>query len=200
MGRVMAEPPPPILMFLKARDVLATPSHQGLESVVSHLFIDQETAEYQTANALFNFLIRNFANCLTLNLLIMYLSSSIGLHRYHLMNLLVETLHHYKNRRFELSLVALNEIKPLVISCLRMQEPDIRIFRRIVSFIAYDVMILNGGSDELSECIYEVSCHDPLKALHVFADLPPMYERFIYNCGGMVVEKAEKVLLVPYQD
>ncbi|KAJ4889123.1 hypothetical protein Rs2_28871 [Raphanus sativus] len=191
-------------MFSKARDVLATPSHQGLESVVSHLFIDQETTEYQTANALFNFLTRSFPNCLTLKLLNMYLSSSIPLHRSHLINLLLATLSHYKDRSFELSPVALSEIKPLVISCLRMQqEPaEIRNFRRIVSFIAYDVMILDhdGGWDELSECIYEVSCHDPLKALHVFADLPPMYERFVYNCGGVVVEKAEKVLLLPYQD
>ncbi|KAG2307319.1 hypothetical protein Bca52824_027067 [Brassica carinata] len=200
MGRVMAEPPPPNLM-MRARDVLATPSHQGLESVVIHLLMSQETTEYQTANALFNFLTINFANCLTLKLLHMYRSSSIGDHRSHLINLLFETLHHYKKRRFELSLVALNQIKPLVISCLRMQEPEIIYLRRIVSFIAYDVMILdNGGWDELSECIFEISCHDPLKALHVFADLPPMYERFIYNCGGMIVEKAEKVLLVPYQD
>ncbi|CAN7016114.1 unnamed protein product [Brassica oleracea var. botrytis] len=200
LGRVMAEPPPNLMV--KARDVLATPSHQGLESVVSHLFFTrQETTEYQTANALFNFLTLYFANCLTLKLLHMYRSSSIGVHRSHLINLLFETLHEYKNRRFELSLVALNEIKPLVISCLRMQEPEIINLRRIVSFIAHDVMILdNGGWEELSECIYEISCHDPLKALHVFADLPPVYERFIHNCGGMVVEKAEKVLLVPYQD
>ncbi|KAH0929089.1 hypothetical protein HID58_014816 [Brassica napus] len=201
MGRVMAEPPPPNLM-LKARDVLATPSHQGLESVVTHLFfMAQETTEYQTANALFNFLTLYFANCLTLKLLHLYRSSSIGVHRSHLIYLLFETLQDYKNRRFELSLVALNEIKPLLVSCLRMQEPEIINLRRIVSFIAHDVMILdNGGWDELSECIYEISCHDPLKALHVFVDLPPVYERFVHNCGGMVVEKAEKVLLVPYQD
>uniref|UniRef100_M4EH52 DUF577 domain-containing protein n=1 Tax=Brassica campestris TaxID=3711 RepID=M4EH52_BRACM len=201
MGRVMAEPPPPNLM-VKARDVLATPSHQGLESVVTHLFfMGQETTEYQTANALFNYLTLYFANCLTLKLLHMYRSSSIGVHRSHLIYLLFETLQDYKNRRFELSLVALNEIKPLLVSCLRMQEPEIINLRRIVSFIAHDVMILdNGGWDELSECIYEISCHDPLKALHVFVDLPPVYERFVHNCGGMVVEKAEKVLLVPYHD
>ncbi|XP_013631769.1 PREDICTED: uncharacterized protein LOC106337241 isoform X2 [Brassica oleracea var. oleracea] len=198
MGRVMAEPPN---LMLQARELLATPSHELLESLVIHLSTRQETTEYQTAIALLKFCIVNFANCLTLKLLQMYRSSSDALLRSKSIVVLSQTLAAYKARRFELSLVALNEIKPLVISCLGMQEPEIINLRRIVSFIAHDVMILdNGGWDELSECIYEISCHDPLKALHVFADLPPVYERFIHNCGGMVVEKAEKVLLVPYQD
>ncbi|KAF8100499.1 hypothetical protein N665_0223s0025 [Sinapis alba] len=200
MGRVMAEPPENPMW--KARDVLASPSHQGLERVVSDIFMGQETTEHQTAKALFHFFTINFANCLTLKLLHMYQSSSVGVHRYHLTHLLFQTLLAYKNRKFELSLLALNEIKPLLISCLRMQEtPEMKLFSRIVCFVAYDVMkVGNGGWDELSECIFEISSVEPLKALHIFVDLPPMYERFIYSCFGMIVEKAKKVLLMPDQD
>ncbi|CAH8385678.1 unnamed protein product [Eruca vesicaria subsp. sativa] len=202
MRRVMAVPPPTLMaepppnLMLKTRDILATSSHEGLESLLCQLRTSQETAL-----ALFNFITNEFANSLTLKLLQMYQSSSNGVLRAHLIFLLFETLNDYKRRGFELSLVALNEIKPLLISCLRMQEPDLITLRQIVSFIAYDVVILdNNGWDELSECIFEISSTDPLKALHIFVDLPLMYEKFLYNCGGMIAEKAEKVLLVPYQD
>ncbi|CAH8385676.1 unnamed protein product [Eruca vesicaria subsp. sativa] len=198
MGRVMAEPPN---LMAKARELLATPSHEPLESLVAHLSTRQETTEYQTALPLFIFCTHNFANCLTLKLLQMYLSSSNGVLRSKSIVVLSETLAAYKSRRFELSLVALNEIKHLVISCLRMQEAEIKLLRQIVSFIAHDVVMLdNGGWDELSECIVELSSTDTLKALHIFADLPPVYGRFIYNCCGMIVKKAETVLLMPDQD
>ncbi|CDY65130.1 BnaC04g56010D [Brassica napus] len=198
MGRVMAEPPN---LMLQARELLATPSHERLESLVIHLSTRQETTEYQTAIALLKFCIVNFANCLTLKLLQMYRSSSDALLRSKSIVVLSQTLAAYKARRFELSLVALNEIKPLVISCLRMQETEIKLFRRIVSFIAHDVVMLdNGGWDELSDCIVQLSSTVPLKALHVFVDLPPVYGRFIYSCFGKIAERAEKVLLMPDQD
>ncbi|CAG7906257.1 unnamed protein product [Brassica rapa] len=198
MGRVMAEPPN---LMLQARELLATPSHELLESLVNHLSTRQETTEYQTAMALFTFCTVNFANSLTLKLLQMYRSSSDALLRSKSIVVLSQTLAAYKSRRFELSLVALNEIKPLVISCLRMQETEIKLFRRVVSFIAHDVVMLdNGGWDELSDCIVELSSAQPLKALHVFVDLPPVYGRFIYSCFGKIAERAEKVLLMPDQD
>ncbi|KAF8100500.1 hypothetical protein N665_0223s0026 [Sinapis alba] len=194
----MAEPQN---LMQQARELLATPSHEGLESLVSHLSTRQETTQYQTALPLLIFCADNFANCLTLKLLHMYCSSSNDVLRSKSIVFLSETLSAYKSRRFELSLVALSEIKPLVISCLRMQEPDIKFLRRIVSFIAHDVVMLdNGGWDELSECIVELSSTEPLKALNVFVDLPPVYGRFIYSCFGVVVEKAKKVLLMPDQD
>ncbi|KAG2307316.1 hypothetical protein Bca4012_083665 [Brassica carinata] len=195
----MAEPPN---LMLQARQLLATPSNERLESLVTNLSTRQETTEYQTALPLFIFCVDNFANCLTLKLLQMYRSSSDALLRSKSIVVLSETLAAYKSRRLELSLVALNEIKPLVISCLSMmQETEIKLFRRIVSFIAHDVLMLdNGGWDELSDCIVELSSTEPLKALHVFVDLPPVYGRFIYSCFGRIVEKAAKLLLMPDRD
>ncbi|CAG7892073.1 unnamed protein product [Brassica rapa] len=197
MGRVMEEPPN---LMLQARELLATPNHERLESLVIHLSTCQETTEYQTALPLFIFCTHNFANCLTLKLLQMYRSSSSnGVLRSKSIILLLKTLAAYKYRRFDLSLVALYVIKPLVISCLRMtQEAETKLFRRIVSVIAHDVMMLdNGGWDELSGFIVELSStEEPLKALHVFVDLPPVYGRFIHSCFRTIVEIAEKVLLM----
>ncbi|KAG5408856.1 hypothetical protein IGI04_005175 [Brassica rapa subsp. trilocularis] len=171
----MEEPPN---LMLQARELLATPNHERLESLVIHLSTCQETTEYQTALPLFIFCTHNFANCLTLKLLQMYRSSSSnGVLRSKSIILLLKTLAAYKYRRFDLSLVALYVIKPLVISCLRMtQEAETKLFRRIVSVIAHDVMMLdNGGWDELSGFIVELSStEEPLKALHVFVDLPPV--------------------------
>ncbi|KAJ4902239.1 hypothetical protein Rs2_16190 [Raphanus sativus] len=201
MGRVMAEPPN---LMLQARELLATPSHEGLETLVIHLTTRQETTtEYQTARPLLIFCANNFANLLTLKLLQMLSRSSTNaVLRSKSIILLSETLAACKSRRFELSLVALDEIKPLVISCLRMtQETEIRLFRRIVSFIAHDLVMLdNGGWDELSDCIVELAGTEPLKALHVFVYLPPVYGRFINSCFRRIVERAEKVLLTPDQD
>ena len=197
MGRVMEEPPN---LMLQARELLATPNHERLESLVIHLSTCQETTEYQTALPLFIFCTHNFANCLTLKLLQMYRSSSSnGVLRSKSIILLLKTLAAYKYRRFDLSLVALYVIKPLVISCLRItQEAETKLFRRIVSVIAHDVMMLdNGGWDELSGFIVELSStEEPLKALHVFVDLPPVYGRFIHSCFRTIVEIAEKVLLM----
>ncbi|WZZ31225.1 hypothetical protein YC2023_014626 [Brassica napus] len=178
----MEEPPN---LMLQARELLATPNHELLESLVIHLSTRQETTEYQTALPLFIFCTHNSANCLTLKLLQMYRSSSNGVLRSKSIILLSKTLAAYKSRR--------------------MQETETKLFRRIVSFIAHDVVMLdNGGLDELSDFIVELSStEEPVKALHVFVDLPPVYGRFIHSCFRMIVEIeeiAEKVLLTPDQD
>nr|VDD20267.1 unnamed protein product [Brassica oleracea] len=102
MGRVMEEPPN---LMLQARELLATPNHELLESLVIHLSTRQETTEYQTALPLFIFCTHNSANCLTLKLLQMYRSSSNGVLRSKSIILLSKTLAAYKSRRFDLSLV-----------------------------------------------------------------------------------------------
>ncbi|KAL1197156.1 hypothetical protein V5N11_002035 [Cardamine amara subsp. amara] len=185
----------------KARDLLTSPSHEGAEILVAQLSMRQETNEYETALALFDFCTDNFPNCLTLILLKVYRYSSNSFIRFHSINLLSETLAGFRGINFDLSRVALHEIKPVLISCLTMQETkesDMKILRRIVSFIAYNVMICdNGGWLELSDCILWLANEEPLKAFHVFVDLPTVYGKFILSFMQTIVEKAEKFLLNP---
>ncbi|KFK26416.1 hypothetical protein AALP_AA8G245700 [Arabis alpina] len=76
-----------------------------------------------------------------------------------------------------------------------------RFLRRIVSFVAYDVVTLKkGGWDELSGCVLLLAETEPLKAFHVFIDLPPVDVEFIYRFMHKIVENAELVLLHPEQD
>lgn len=193
------------ILMLKARDLLATPNHEGLAIVVDKVFMPHETDEYQSAKALYDFCVDKFANLLTLKLLNVYVCSSFdGVVRFRSIYLLSEALTLLRNRNYQLSLVSLYEIKPLLISCLTMQETresDIKILGRIVSFVAYDVMMLdNSGWDELSDCILELAISEPLKAFHIFIDLPPVYGKFIDRFMERILEEAEKVLLSPVED
>ncbi|CAA7055756.1 unnamed protein product [Microthlaspi erraticum] len=193
------------ILMLKARDLLATPNHEGLAIVVDKLFMDRETDEYKSANALYDFCVDKFANLLTLKLLKVYVcSSSNELVRSRSIYLLSETLTLFRSRSYEFSRVSLYEIKPLLISCLTMQETreaDIKSLRRVVSFVTYNVMMLdNSGWDELSECILELAINEPLKAFHIFIDLPRVDEKFIYRFMERILEEAEKVLLNPEED
>ncbi|KAG7548272.1 hypothetical protein ISN44_As12g034660 [Arabidopsis suecica] len=181
---------------IKARELLATPSHEGAEIFVKQLSMPQETNEYQSAFALFNFCTDNFPNCLTLMFLKLYRYSSNGVIRFHSIYILSETL-----AEFRLSRVALHEIKPLVIECLAMQETkesDMKFLRRIVSIITYNVVTCNnGGWFELSDCILWLAENEPVKAFHVFIDLPPVHKIFIDKFMNIIIEKAEKFLLNP---
>ncbi|KAL1225014.1 hypothetical protein V5N11_002793 [Cardamine amara subsp. amara] len=188
---------------LKARDLLASSSHEGVAILVEHLSMPQDTNKYQTALALYDFCAYNFPNCLTLMLLKVYRFSSSRILRLFSLNLLSETLAEFRNHNFDLSRATLHEIKPLLISCLTMQETkesDMKILRRIVSLIVYNVMICdNGGWLELSDCILWLANTEPLKAFHVFVDLSSVYGTFIFNFMEIIVKEAEKVLLNPEQ-
>ncbi|CAN8232801.1 unnamed protein product [Cochlearia groenlandica] len=185
----------------KSREILATPSHEGLEIIIYHLSMRQETIEYKTALSLYGFIVSTFPNCLTLKLLKVYQCSQDIVVRFKSIHLLSKTLSDLRSRSFELSLVALNEIKPSLISCLKMEgngDSDFEILRGIVSCVAYDVMILdNEGWEELSECIFSLAGEDSVKAFHVFVDLPPVYCNFIDRFRFRILEKAENVLICP---
>ncbi|CAH2079593.1 unnamed protein product, partial [Thlaspi arvense] len=191
-------------LMLKATELFATPCHEALEHVLSQLCLGQETTEFKAARALYNYCSSNLADSIAIKLLKVYRFSSNGVVRFQSLFLLSELLSELRNRNFELPGDALDEIKPLLLSCLTMQETDeseIVIFRRIVAFVTYNVMILDDGRwDELSDCIFEFADIDPIKAFHVFVDLPPVYANFIYRFMHMILEKAEKVLLNPEQD
>ncbi|VVB09101.1 unnamed protein product [Arabis nemorensis] len=191
-------------LMMKARDLLATPSHQRLSIIIDQLFTHQDSDEYQTARALYGFCVANFPNCLTLMLLNVYRSSSSDddLIRFRSILLLSESLTELRNhRRFILSLVALNDIKPLLISCLTMPQAtksDTEILRRIVSCVAFSVVILNnGGWDELGDCILSLTHTDPLRAFNVFLDLPQFNGGFINRFLWNLVEEVYKVLANP---
>ncbi|XP_010435577.2 PREDICTED: uncharacterized protein LOC104719362 isoform X1 [Camelina sativa] len=188
-------------LMLKSRDVLATPSHEGFETIVEQLAMRQETKEYKTAFALFDFCATRFPNCYTLKLLKVYRCSSNNAIRYRSIYILAGTLADLRNRKFELSRVGLHEIKPLLIECLTMQETkesDMKILRRIVSIITYNVMVCdNGGWNELSDCILWLASTEPLKAFHVFLDLPAVYGTFIDNFMNIILEEAEEILVHP---
>ncbi|AEC05654.1 hypothetical protein (DUF577) [Arabidopsis thaliana] len=57
-------------------------------------------------------------------------------------------------------------------------ESDIKILRKIVSFVTYNVVELHKDKwDELGDCILSLaSSKEPVKAFHVFIDLPPVYK------------------------
>ncbi|OAO97736.1 hypothetical protein AXX17_AT4G19410 [Arabidopsis thaliana] len=61
------------------------------------------------------------------------------------------------------------------------KESDIKILRKIVSFVTYNVVELHKDKwDELGDCILSLaSSKEPVKAFHVFIDLPPVYKSFI---------------------
>lgn len=52
-------------LISKAKEIIATPNHQGMEKIVSQLFMRQETNEYQAAITLYDFCVDNFSDWLT---------------------------------------------------------------------------------------------------------------------------------------
>ncbi|CAA7055707.1 unnamed protein product [Microthlaspi erraticum] len=190
-------------LMMKARDLLATPNHEGLAFLVDQLFTHRQSVEYQTSRRLYDFCVANFSNCLTLNLLKVYLHSSEAVLRFRSIVLLSETLTKLRNRGFELSPVALNEIKPLLISCLTMpkaRKSDAKILRIIVSSVAFNVMMLGRNWDELGDCILSLANSDPLRAFNVFLDLPPVNGAFINRFLHKLLEEVLKVLYHPELD
>ncbi|KAF3511451.1 hypothetical protein F2Q69_00007988 [Brassica cretica] len=188
------------LLMFSARDLLATPSHEGLAYFVEKLFKPHETYEYQNAQALYKFCVVNFSNCLTLMLLKVYLHSPDDLIRFRAISLLSEALTGLRNRSFELSPVALDVIKPLLVSCLTMPEakkPDTKMLRRIVSCVARNAMKLDPhGWDELGDCMLTLVNTDPVRAFNVFLDLPQLHVGFINRFFKHLIEEIEDVLLL----
>ncbi|KAL0730925.1 hypothetical protein Bca4012_027019 [Brassica carinata] len=189
----------------KARDLLATPSHEPLTIIVDQLFTSpQQSIEHQTARALFDFCVANFSNCLTLMLLKVYRFSSVNVTRLRSIFLISETLTK-QNGRVELSPVALNHIKPFLVSCLKMRNATKRdngIFRTIVSCVASSSMMFDngGGWDELGVRILSLLYTDPIKAFNVFVDLPPIRGDFINIVHRKLQEEVYKVLLLLHPD
>ncbi|KAF8109215.1 hypothetical protein N665_0100s0004 [Sinapis alba] len=182
----------------KARDLLATPSHEPLTIIVDQLFTPQQSIEHQTARALYDFCVANFSNCLTLMLLKVYRFSSVNVTRLRSILLLSETL---TKNGVELSPVSLNHIKQFLVSCLKMRNATKRdnvIVKIIVSCVAS--MFDNGGWDELGVCILSLLYTDPLKAFSVFVDLPPIHGDFINIVHRKLQEEVYKVLLHPDDD
>ncbi|CDY36096.1 BnaA08g19520D [Brassica napus] len=188
------------LLMFSARDLLATPSHERLAYFVEQLYKPHETYEYQGAQALYKFCVANFSNCLTLMLLKVYLHSPDDLIRFRAISLLSEALTGLRNRSFELSPVALDVIKPLLVSCLTMPEakkPDTKMLRIIVSCVARNAMKLDPhGWDELGDCMLTLVNTDPVRAFNVFLDLPQLSVGFINRFFKHLIEEIEDVLLL----
>ncbi|OAO90650.1 hypothetical protein AXX17_AT5G35110 [Arabidopsis thaliana] len=79
------------------------------------------------------------------------------------------------------------------------KESDVKILRKIVSCVAYNVVELHKDKwDELGDCILSLaSSEEPVKAFHVFIDMPPGYEELIKKFLTIILEKAKEVLLNP---
>ncbi|CAN8291457.1 unnamed protein product [Cochlearia groenlandica] len=190
-------------LMSRSRDLLATPSHEGLATVINNHFTSQETDEHQTAAArsLFKFCADRFSNCLTLMLLKVYRNSQNDVVvRFRSICLLSKTLDDLsKTRGFGLSLIALNDIKPLLITCLtipKATKSDTKILGRIVSLVAFNVMKLDNGDgwDELGDCINSLAGIDPLRAFSVFLDLPQFHGEFAERFVDRLLDEAYKVL------
>ncbi|KAG7604082.1 putative non-reducing end alpha-L-arabinofuranosidase [Arabidopsis thaliana] len=183
-------------LTLKSRAILATPSNEEIAIIVEQVYTPQESDEHKSARALFDFCVSTFPNCLTLKLLTVYRFSSDDDFRLRSICLLTETL---KAQRFELSLVTLHEIKPLLISCLTMQNPkycDSKIVRIIVSLVADKV----GVWEEMSDCILSLVVNDPIRAFEVFIQLPSsLYGEFIYRFLQNFLDEVYKILLRPVE-
>ncbi|KAL0698877.1 hypothetical protein Bca4012_054999 [Brassica carinata] len=132
-------------------------------------------------------------------LLKVYLHSSDDLVRFRSICLLSETLTGLRNRGSDLSLVALDVVKPLLVSCLTMPEakkPDTKMLGRIVSCVASNVAKLDRrGWDELGDCMLVLVTTDPVRAFSVFLDLPWLHDGFINRFLKYLVEEIDDVLL-----
>ncbi|VVA93733.1 unnamed protein product [Arabis nemorensis] len=81
------------------------------------------------------------------------------------------------------------------------EETHMKIFRKIVSFVAYNVVSLdNDGWDELSDCILSFVETEPLKAFHLFIELPRVYKRFIDRFKQRILVEGEKLLLLSHEE
>ncbi|KAG7611053.1 hypothetical protein ISN44_As05g031730 [Arabidopsis suecica] len=185
---------------LIAREILVSESHEELAMIVDNLFKRKESEEYKTSRALYDYCVSYNLGCLTLKLLKLYQSSSNGILRLRSLYQLSQTLTGLRNRK--LSLDSLYEIKTLLIPCLTMQETkesDVKILSKIVSCVAYNVVELHKDKwDELGDCILSLaSSEEPVKAFHVFIDMPPGYEELIKKFLTIILEKAKEVLLNP---
>ncbi|KAF2579152.1 hypothetical protein F2Q68_00006958 [Brassica cretica] len=187
----------------KARDFLKTETCNEVAAVIDALFKSQESIEYKSARALYECCVAHFADFLTLKLLKAYRSCSTdGLLRFRMIYLLSQATTELRSRNFQFSPSALRDAKPLVISCLEMEETgesDIKILRRIVSFVAYNVgMLDDGGWEELNGCILGLTDSYPCRAFHVFLDVPAVCDDFIsLPVMQRVYDEAELVLLSP---
>ncbi|KFK44756.1 hypothetical protein AALP_AA1G298700 [Arabis alpina] len=185
-------------LIMKAKQLVSTPSHEELVIVINQLFMNQETEQYQTSSVIYDSCVKHYPILLSQTLLKIYqTSSSRNLVRFRSIYLLYETFTGLRNRGFEFSNVALQEIKNLVVSCLRMskaKESDAKILRSIVSFVAYNVAMLGQSWDELSDCILSVLDSDPLRAFNVFLGLPRVKIGFMNRFLEKLVEKGKLVL------
>ncbi|CAH2079628.1 unnamed protein product [Thlaspi arvense] len=192
-------------LWLKARDILATPRHERLTIIVDQLYTPKESVEYKSALALCDFCVANFPNCLTQMLLKAYRYSSDEVTSFRSLLLLSETLTEIRSTRgFVLSIVALNDIKQLLISCLTIREANkfvTRTLRIIVSYVAFNVVMLDSdGWDELGDCMFTLANTDPFRAFSVFIDLPPLYGGFTNRFLHKLREEVYKVLLHPQRN
>ncbi|CAG7896356.1 unnamed protein product [Brassica rapa] len=185
----------------KARDFLKTETCNEVAAVIDALFKSQESSEYKSARALYECCVAHFADFLTLKLLKAYRNcSTSSLLRFRMIYLLSQATTELRSRNFQFSPSALRDVKPLVISCLEMEETresDIKILRRIVSFVAYNVgMLEEGGWEELNGCILGLTDTSPCRAFHVFLDVPAVCDDFItLPVIQRVYDEAELVLL-----
>ncbi|CAL9224636.1 unnamed protein product [Arabidopsis halleri] len=189
---------------LIAREILVSASHEELAMIVDNLFKRQDSHQYKTSRALYDFCVSSNPGCLTLKLLKLYQSSSNGVLRFRSIYQLSETLTDLRNRNLELSRDSLYEIKGVLIPCLTMEETkesDFKILRKIVYCVAYNVVVLHKDKwDELGDCILSlVNSKEPVKAFHVFIDLPPVYKSLIDKFLHKLLEEASNVFLDPYR-
>ncbi|CAN8284416.1 unnamed protein product [Cochlearia groenlandica] len=184
-------------MMLRSREILATQSYDGIETLLQKLSLpNKQSLDFKSAISLFDFCAERFANCLALKLLKFYQSSWNSDLRYKSIYLLSATVSVYRTRGFRLSPNVLNEIKPILISCLNMKHSEFVIspLGRIVSYVA---ILDRGGWEELGDCILSL---DPVMAFHVFLDLPCFYGNFIYKFAEKNLVEVVKFLNSPEEE
>ncbi|KAL1226245.1 hypothetical protein V5N11_017714 [Cardamine amara subsp. amara] len=185
----------------EARDVLIASSHTYMESIINNLMKPKDTDDYKSAQSKYKVFVKDHPALLAIKLLQIYLSSSNGKIRIQSISLLSETI---AVGNIEFSEDALEDIKPLVISCLKnqeSQESEFKILGKIVSAVANSVVLLDNdvGWKEIMECILTLSDEEPIKAFHVFIALPARGS-FIYAFLERNQEKAYNMLRNPEQD
>jgi len=183
----------------KAREILVNPTNEEIAMTLNQLFMRQDSQQYQRSRILYNIWVSHNPSSLTLKLLMVYQSSSSNsVLRFRSIYQLSQTLTDVK---FKPSLDSLFEIKGVLIPCLTMKdtkESDFKILRKIVSWVAYNVVVLHKSKfHELSDCIILLAEREPVKAFHVFIDLPPVYNEFIDKLLETILQRAESVLLSP---
>ncbi|EOA17927.1 hypothetical protein CARUB_v10006346mg [Capsella rubella] len=171
-------------LSIKANEILTTSSHEGLVTLVNNLYTRRDTEEYIKARTLYDFCISNFPNCLIIKLLKIYRFSSDELVRLRTISYLSETLTELRDRSFKISGLVLDEIKPLLISCLTVQNPR-RFDTDFLRIILSDYILLLVEQDKI-------------RAFSYFVELP--YREFINPFLHKFREEVYKVLLHPEKD